>query len=72
LAPPGLKIDFPNSDGILIFSLEANNKAIKVQHLLLVAWGRLKIFFCISALTPSVKPLVPISTFAPMGMFDLG
>jgi hypothetical protein len=42
----------------------------KVQHLL-VTWGRLKIFFCVSALTPSVKPLGLISTFAPIGMLDL-
>jgi hypothetical protein len=49
----------------------------KVRHLLLVTWGRLKrfIFFSISALTPSIKPLggggVLISTFAPIGMLDL-
>jgi hypothetical protein len=28
--------------------------------------------FSISALTPSLKPLGPISTFAPVGMLDLG
>jgi hypothetical protein len=44
----------------------------KVQCLLVVAWGRLKIFFSISALPPSVKPLGLISTFAPIGMVDLG
>jgi len=42
----------------------------KVQHLL-VTWGRLKIFFCVSALTRSVKPLGLISTFPPIGMLDL-
>jgi hypothetical protein len=42
----------------------------KAQHLL-VTWGRLKIIFCISALTPSVKPLGLISTFAPIGMLDI-
>jgi hypothetical protein len=42
-------------------------KATKVQHLL-VTWGRFKIFFSISALTCSVKPLGLISTFALIGM----
>ncbi len=36
-----------------------------------LTWGRLKIIFCISALTPSVKTLGLISTFAPIGMLDL-
>jgi hypothetical protein len=44
----------------------------KVQHLL-VTLGRLKRFFFFrSSLTPSVKPLELISTFAPIGMLDLG
>jgi hypothetical protein len=43
----------------------------KIQHLL-VTWGKLKRFFSISAWTPSVKPLGPISTFSPIGMLDLG
>jgi len=42
-----------------------------VQHLL-VTWGRLKSFFSISALTGGVKHLGLISTFAPIGMLDLG
>jgi len=60
-------------DGVLFFK-----KALrpiqwhKVQLLLLVAWARLNFFFSISALTPSVKPLGLISTFAPIGMLDLG
>jgi hypothetical protein len=41
----------------------------KVQCLL-VTWGRLNFLFSISALTPSVKPLELISTFAPIGMLD--
>ncbi len=32
----------------------------------------MKRFFSISALTPSVKPSGLISTFAPIGMLDLG
>jgi hypothetical protein len=44
----------------------------KVQHLL-IAWGQIENIFSISALTPiSVKHLGPISTFAPIGMLDLG
>jgi hypothetical protein len=47
-------------------------KGHKVQHLL-VTWGRLKRFFLISALAPSVKPLgADFLTFAPIGMLDLG
>jgi hypothetical protein len=43
----------------------------KVQHLL-VSLGRLKRFFSSSTLTPNVKFLGLISTFAPIGMFVLG
>jgi hypothetical protein len=43
----------------------------KFQHLL-VTWGKLKSFFSLLALTPNVKPLGLISTFAPIGMLDLG
>jgi hypothetical protein len=42
-----------------------------VQHLL-VTWGQIEKFFSVSALTPSVNPLGLISTFAPIGMLDLG
>jgi hypothetical protein len=43
-----------------------------VQHLF-VTWGRLKsFFFSLSASIPSVIPLGLISTFAPIGMLDLG
>ncbi len=46
-------------------------QAHKAQHLL-VTWARLKQFFkFITALTPGVKPLLLISTFAPIGMLDL-
>jgi hypothetical protein len=42
----------------------------KVEHLL-VTWGQIeKIFFSISALTPSVKPWGLNSTFAPIRMLD--
>jgi hypothetical protein len=37
-----------------------------IMHLLVVSWGQ------IEALTPCVKPLELISTFAPIGMLDLG
>jgi len=42
-----------------------------VQHLL-VTWGRLKSFFSISTFSPGVMPPGLISTFAPIGMLDLG
>jgi len=42
----------------------------KVQHLLVL--GADQIFFSISTLTPSVKPLGLISTFEPIEMLDLG
>ncbi len=58
-------------DGIL-FSRLGPIQAHKAQHLLILR-GRLKsFFFPISALTLNVKPLGPISTFAPIGMLDLG
>jgi hypothetical protein len=56
----------PKFVGILLFSLQGH----KVQHLL-VTWGKLKKIFSISALTPGVKPLGLISTFAPIKMLDL-
>jgi hypothetical protein len=68
---PGVANWPPKLDGILFLSFGGQYKAIKVQHLL-VTWGRLKFFFSISALTPRVKPLGLISTFAPIGMLDLG
>jgi hypothetical protein len=34
--------------------------------------GQIEFFFSTSALTPSVKPLGLISTFAPIGMLDWG
>ncbi len=68
--PQGLQIGFPNLM-VSFFQPWVQLQGHKVQHLL-VAWGRLKIFFSISVLTPSVKSLGPISTFAPIGMLDLG
>jgi hypothetical protein len=68
--PQGLQIGFPNlmvSFFLALGPIYNHN----VQHLL-VTWGRLKIFFLFSALTSSVKPVGPISTFAPIGLFDLG
>jgi hypothetical protein len=60
----------PKFDGILFTAL-GPIQGHNVQHLL-VTCGRLKSLFSISALTPSVKPLELISTFAPIGMLDLG
>jgi hypothetical protein len=66
--PQGLQIGFPNS---MVSFLQpwGQIQNHKVQHLL-VTWGRLKIN-SISALTPSVKGVGLISTFAPIGMLDL-
>ncbi len=66
--PQGLQIGFPNFM-VLVFSPLGPTQGHKVQHLL-VTWGSLKIFFCVSALNV-VKPLGLISTFAPIGMLDL-
>jgi hypothetical protein len=68
--PRVLQIGFPNS--MVSFSLALRPKqGHKFQHLL-VTWGKLILFiFPISSLTPSVKPLGLISTFAPIGMLDL-
>jgi hypothetical protein len=63
----GLQIGLPNLM-VSFFSVLGPIQGHKVQHLL-VTWGRLN-FFSLSALTPSVKPLGLISTFAPE--LDLG
>jgi hypothetical protein len=60
----------PIFDGIL-FSALGPILGHNVQHLL-VTWGRLKSFFCISPLMPGVKYSELISTFARIGMLDLG
>jgi hypothetical protein len=54
-----------------VFSTLGLIQGHKVQHLL-VTCGQIEIFFSLSALTPSVKPLGLISTFAPIEMLDLG
>jgi hypothetical protein len=64
-------VDWPRIfDGIL-FSALGPIQGHNVQNLL-VTWGRLKSFFSISVLTGGVKHLGLISTFAPIGMLDLG
>jgi hypothetical protein len=68
--PRGLQIGLPNFDGIPFFSLGANMRPKRSAFI--STWGTLKRFFAISALTPSVNPLGLISTFAPIGMLDLG
>jgi len=42
-----------------------------IQHLF-TNLGQFEKFFSMSTLTPNVKPLGLISTFAPIGMLDLG
>jgi len=66
--PQGLQNGFPNFM-VLVFS-PGPIQGHKVQHLLVTS-GRLKIIFCVSALTPSVQPLGLISTSPPIGMLDL-
>jgi hypothetical protein len=61
----------PKFDGILFFGLGVKIQGHKVQHLL-VACGQNENIFSISALTHSVKPLGPISTFTPIGLLALG
>jgi hypothetical protein len=58
----------PKLNGIL-FSALGPIHGHKAQHLL-IGWGQIEKIFSISALTPSVKPLGLISTFAPIGMLD--
>jgi hypothetical protein len=65
-----LQIGLPNSM-VFVFPAMGPIPAHKVQYLL-VTLGRLKRFFFNSASTPSVQPLGLISTFAPIGMLDLG
>jgi hypothetical protein len=61
----------PKFDGIFFLTLRLI-QGHKIGHLL-ITWGRLKSYFLpISTLTPIVKPLGLISTFAPIGMLDLG
>jgi hypothetical protein len=59
----GLQIGFPNWM-VSFIQPWGQYKAIKL--------GQIEKFLFISALTPSVKPLGLISTFAPIGMLDLG
>jgi hypothetical protein len=67
----GLQIGLPNLTVSFFFSLGANtrpqNSAFSSSNL-----GQIEKFLLVSALTPSVKPLGLISTFAPIGMLDLG
>jgi hypothetical protein len=61
----------PKFDGIIFLTLGLiqGHKA----HHLLITWGKLKSYFLpILTLTPDVKPLGLISTFAPVRMLDLG
>ncbi len=66
--PQGLQIGFPNLMVSFFSALEQIQGHI-VQHLLNL--GQIENSFSISALTPNVKPLGLISTFASIGMLDL-
>jgi hypothetical protein len=59
----------PKFDGVC-FSTLGPIQGHKVQHLSLLG-GDWKVFFSISTLTPSVKPLGVVSTFPQIGMLDL-
>jgi hypothetical protein len=50
-----------------LLSFGANTSSAFISN-----FGRIEKFFSSSALTPSVKPLGLISTFAPIGVLDLG
>jgi hypothetical protein len=67
--PQRLQIGFPNWM-VSFFQPWGPIQGHKVEHLL-VALADWKYFFLL-ALTPSVKPLGPISTFTQIGMLDLG
>jgi hypothetical protein len=60
----------PKFDGILFPAL-GSIQGYKVQHFI-SNLGLIENIFSVSALTPSVKHLRPISPFAPIGMLDLG
>jgi hypothetical protein len=68
--PQGLQIGFPKFNGILFSALGPIIQGHKVKQFL-VTWGQIEEIFSISALSPSIKPLGPISTFAPIEMLDL-
>jgi len=52
------------------FSLGANKRPLSAAFI--NSLGQIENIFSISALTPSVKHMWPISTFPPIGMLDLG
>jgi hypothetical protein len=70
--PQGLQNLVPKLDGILSFQPWGQYKTHKVRHLLVTMGGRLKIFYSISTLTPSVKALGADFNFCTNnGMLDL-
>jgi len=64
--PQGFQIGLPNSM-LSFFQPWGQYKAIKV---FISNFGQIEKIFSSSALTPSVKPLGLISTFASIGMLD--
>jgi hypothetical protein len=67
--PQGLQIGLPNLM-VSFFQPWSQYKTIKFR--IYLYWGQIGKFFSISALTPSVKPMGLISTFASIGGLDLG
>jgi hypothetical protein len=67
--PQGLQIGFPNSM-VSFFQPWVNTRLYSSAFI--SDLGLIENIFSISALTPSVKPLRPISAFALIGMLDLG
>jgi hypothetical protein len=65
-----MQIGLPNVM-VSCFSALGPIQSHKVQHFI-SNLGQIEKFFSISALTPSVKLLGPISTFAPIGTLHVG
>jgi hypothetical protein len=66
IVPKGCKL------GSQIFSLGGPIQGHTVQQLLVIGADWILFYFSISAFTPNVNPFGLISTFAPIGMLDLG
>jgi hypothetical protein len=66
--PKGCKLA---SQWCIPFSALGSIQGHKVQHLL-SSLGQIQNMFFYFSLDPRVKPSGPISTFAPIGMLDLG
>ncbi len=65
----GLQIGLPN---LMVPFFQPRGQCETIKFSIYLYWGQIEKFFSISALTPSVKPVGLISTFAPIRMLDLG